>query len=80
MKLKETFTREELDLIALISIFIKDTPDTYEGDSAYWGNIEVDFKNKVINYNTEDNFNTKLYYTIAGIAERNNFKFEEVWS
>ena len=46
-ELKETFTRDQVDLIAKISTIIGEEPNTYQGSSVYWDNVEIDFCRKL---------------------------------
>ena len=51
LKLKEIYTREEAGLMSLISTLLKETPHTFQADSAYWDKVELDFvHNKTDDY------------------------------
>ena len=77
-ELKETFTRDQVDLIAKISTIIGEEPNTYQGSSVYWDNVEIDLDLKNINYTVGIGFNSgRNYYTIAGIALLHNYEFQE---
>ena len=77
-ELKETFTRDQVDLIAKISTIIGEEPNTYQGNSVYWDNVEIDLDLKNINYTVDFSFtDDRNYYAIAGIAFLNEYEFQE---
>jgi len=42
--MKENYTREEADFMSLVSALLKETPNTFQGDEAFWNAVSVDFK------------------------------------
>ena len=46
MEIKETYTREEADFMSIMSAVIGQNPHTFQGNSAYWDLVEVDFETK----------------------------------
>lgn len=79
MEIKDNYTREEADFMSIISAIIGENPNTFQGNSAYWDLVEVDFENKVVNFSVfQDDEPKNLYYLIAGAAFVHRYKFEEV--
>ena len=77
-ELKETFTRDQVDLIAKISTIIGEEPNTYQGNSVYQDNVEIDLDLKNINYTVDFSFtDDRNYYTIAGIALLHDYEIQE---
>ena len=78
MELKENYTREEANLLSLVSSIIGEPPHTFQGSSAYWNLVELDFENKSLVFEvfTEDE-PKNLYYLLAGVASVHGLKFEE---
>lgn len=80
MKLKETYTREEANLLGLLSSVLGEPPHTFQENSAYWDLAEINFETKEIGFNVESEETSKfLYYTIAGIASIKGYIFEEIF-
>lgn len=77
MKLKENYTREEVDLTSLISTILKSIPHSYQGDSAYWEILEVDFKSKELLVDVSEEVEDIIYYALVGIATTKGFSFSE---
>ena len=77
LKLNEIYTREEAGLMSLISTLLKETPHTFQADSAYWDKVELDFGNKVIGLDVSEPIKDKLYYALVGVAQSRDFYFEE---
>lgn len=77
MKIKENYTREEVDFMSLLSSLLKENPDTFEGDEAFWDSVSVDFKNKVLYVYVDEGIKNKTYYLMAGISFIHGYKFEE---
>lgn len=84
MELKENYKREELNFSNLISVIMKIASDTEQGDSILWHSkqsilLEIDFKNKCVNYNIEINSNmkNKRFYQIAGACHIHGYEFVE---
>jgi hypothetical protein len=79
MEIKEIYTREEATLMSLVSSLIGSTPHTFQGESAYWDLVGIDFKEKVINFTVSDEFTDNLYYSMAGVASIHGYIFEELF-
>jgi len=85
-ELKESYSREEVDFSNLISVIMKETSDTAQGDSIYWHSknrilVEIDFENKCINYNVDakSNMKNRRFYQISGACSTHNYEFIEVF-
>lgn len=76
--MKETYTREEADFMSIISAAMGANPHTFQGDSAWWANLEVDFKDKTVRYQVFGDEDPKLYYLVAGISVVHKWAFEEI--
>lgn len=88
-ELKEKYTIEEVNFANLVSVIMKDVPDTNQGGSAYWHSkklentllLEIDFDNKCVNYNVSisSNMKNERYYQIVGACASRSYKFIEYW-
>lgn len=76
--MKETYTQKEADFMSIVSAIMGNNPHTFQGDSAYWANLEIDFKYKTVRYQVFGDENPTLYYTIVGVATTHKYKFEEI--
>lgn len=80
LELKENYTREEADFMSIVSTAVGSNPHTFQGDSAYWDLIEVDFKERIVWFEVFNPDEPKnLYYLVAGIASVHGYKFEEAF-
>ena len=77
MKIKESYTREEADFMSLVSSLLRQNPDTFQGDEAFWNTVSIDFKNKVLYVYVDGDIKDKVYYLMAGISHIHGYKFEE---
>lgn len=78
MELKENYTREQANLLAIVSSIIGEPPHTFQGNSAHWNLVELDFENKSLIFEVfTENEPTNLYYLLAGVATVHGLKFEE---
>jgi hypothetical protein len=77
MELKKVYTRREADLLALVSSVIGSNPHTFQGQSAYWEAVELDFENSILNFDVEGSTPNNVYYALVGIASLHELKFEE---
>ena len=50
MKIKETYTRGEADFMSIMSAVIGQNPHTFQGNSAYWDLVEIDFETKTVTF------------------------------
>ena len=80
MEIKENYTRKEADFMSIISATLEKTPNTFQGDSAYWDFVSVDFKEKELTFNVDAEHEDLIYYAMVGIAKTHGFSFEEVFS
>lgn len=80
MEIKENYTREEADFMSLISATLGESPREFQGDSAHWGILSVDFKEKELGFNVDEEHSELTYYTMAGIATLHGFSFEEYFT
>lgn len=76
MKLKEKFTSKEANYMSLISLYLGHVPHTFQGNSAYWTNVELDFKNKEVIVNALK-FPESMYYLLCGICAAHGLVFVE---
>lgn len=79
METKEMYTREEADFMSIMSAVIGQNPHTFQGNSAYWNLVEVDFETKTVVFTVLENEPVNLYYLVAGVASVHGYKFDEVF-
>lgn len=77
---KETFTREEADFMSLISSLVGENPNTFQGDSAYWPGIEVNFENQEVWLDMMFFEGGTFYYTLVGMANTHGYEVLEYYS
>lgn len=73
------YTREEADFMSIMSAVIGQNPHTFQGNSAYWNLVEVDFETKTVVFTVLENEPVNLYYLVAGVASVHGYKFDEVF-
>jgi hypothetical protein len=79
METKENYTRGEADFMSVISAVVGDNPHTFQGNSAYWELVEVDFETKEIKFQVLPKNKPKhLFYSIVGIATAHHYNFTEI--
>ena len=80
MEIKNNYTREEADFMSIVSVVLKERPNTFQGDIAYWDFVSVDFKEREVTFTVDVNHKDSTYYAIVGVAKTHGFSFEEVFS
>jgi len=76
MKTKENYTRQEAGFLSLVSVALKETPHTFQGNCAYYSIVNIDFEKKELVYDIQIDDHL-LYYTLVGIAFAHKYTFIE---
>ena len=80
MEIKETYTREKADFMSIMSAVIGQNAHTFQGNSAYWDLVEIDFETKNVTFTVfSENEPVNLYYLVAGVASVHGYEFDEVF-
>jgi hypothetical protein len=79
MEIKNSYTRKEADFMSIVSATLKEAPNTFQGDSAYWDFVSVDFKEKELTFNVDVEHDDLIYYAMVGVAKTHGFSFAEVF-
>ena len=80
MEIKQNYTREEADFMSIISAILKERPNTFQGDSAYWNLVSVDFKEKELGFDVLEEHEDLIYYAMVGVAATHGYSFQEYFT